>query len=139
MNTHATDPFSLTDVFVRLRSDGGMDLEPLTPSFWSGDHATPGDRVVTVFEFASSDDLHSDLLEVHPDGDELIVVLAGAIDLISEANGDEVVVGLDAGQAAVVRRGNWHRLSMRSPGRLLSINVRSGMQSRRRDETLAVS
>ena len=89
-----------------------------------------------MFEFTSSDDLHSDVLEVHPDGDELIVVLAGAIDLISEANGDEVVVNLDAGQAAVVRRANWHRLSMRAPGRLLSINIRSGMESRSRDETL---
>ena len=134
MSIDTTDPFSLTRAFVRLRSDGAMDVEALTTSFWSGDHE--GDRVVAVFEFASSDDLHSDELEVHPDGDELIVVLAGAIDLISESNGDDVVVGLDAGQAAVVRRGAWHRLSMRSPGRLLSINVRSGMQSRNRDERL---
>ncbi len=139
MSADTTDPFSLTDVFVRLRPGGGMDLEPLTPSFWSGDHATPGDRVVAVFEYASSDDLHSEVLEVHPEGDELIVVLAGAIDLISESGGDEVVVSLDAGQAAVVRRGTWHRLSMRAPGRLLSINVRSGMQSRHRDATLAAS
>ena len=88
MSTHTSDPFSLTDVFVRLRSGGGMDLEPLAPSFWSGEHET-GDRVVAVFEFTSSDDLHSEMLEVHPDGDELIVVLAGAIDLISETDGDE--------------------------------------------------
>ena len=135
MSTHTSDPFSLTDVFVRLRSGGGMDLEPLTPSFWSGEHE-PGDRVVAVFEFTSSDDLHSEMLEVHPDGDELIVVLAGAIDLISETDGDEVVVNLDAGQAAVVRRATWHRLSMRNPGRLLSINIRSGMESRSRDERL---
>ena len=114
-----------------------MDLEPLTPSFWSGDHeASPGDRVVAVFEFTSSDDLHSAMLEVHPDGDELIVVLAGAIDLISESNSDELVVNLDAGQAAVVRRATWHRLSMRAPGRLLSINIRSGMQTRHRNERL---
>jgi mannose-6-phosphate isomerase-like protein (cupin superfamily) len=139
MSTHTTGPFSLTDTFVRMRSDGGMDLEPLTPLFWSGAYATAGDRVVTVFEYASSDDLHSDVLEVHPDGDELIVVLAGAIDLITESSDSEVVAGLDAGQAAVVRRGTSHRLSMRSPGRLLSINVRSGMQSRHRDETLVAS
>jgi mannose-6-phosphate isomerase-like protein (cupin superfamily) len=139
MSTDTTDPFSLTDVFVRLRPCGGMDLELLTPSFWSGDHATPGDRVVAVFEYASSDDLHSEVLEVHPEGDELIVVLAGAIDLISESGGEEVVVSLDAGQTAVVRRGTWHRLSMRAPGRLLSINIRSGMRSRDRDATLAAS
>ncbi len=134
MSTDTTGPFNLTDVFVRLRSDGGMDPEPLTATFWSGDQATAGERLVTVFEFASSEDLHADVLEVHPEGDELIVVLAGAIDLISETHGDEVVVGLDAGEAAVVRRGTWHRLSMRAPGRLLSINIRSGMQSRHRDE-----
>jgi hypothetical protein len=77
-----------------MRSYGGMDPEPLTPSFWSGDHASAGERVVTVFECTSSDDLHSDVLEVHP------------------------------------RATNF---------RLLSINIRSGMQSRHRDESVGAT
>ena len=49
--------------------------------------------------------------EIHPDGDELILVLAGAIDLIAESDGGEVVIGLDAGQAAVVTP--WYLASAR--------------------------
>ena len=139
MTSVTTGPFDLTETFVRLRSGDAMDVEALTPSFWSDRSASPGDRVVAAFDFASSDDLHSSMQEIHPDGDELILVLAGAIDLIAESDGREVVIGLDAGQAAVVRRCTWHRPAMRAPGRLLSINVRSGMRSRRRDETMAAT
>jgi mannose-6-phosphate isomerase-like protein (cupin superfamily) len=53
--------------------------------------------------------------EVHPDGDEFLYVVSGAMELILD-DGDEQSVGVEttillrAGDACVVPRGVWHRL-----------------------------
>jgi mannose-6-phosphate isomerase-like protein (cupin superfamily) len=53
--------------------------------------------------------------EVHPDGDEFLLVVSGTMELILD-DGDEHAVGaetkvvLRAGDAYVVPRGVWHRL-----------------------------
>jgi mannose-6-phosphate isomerase-like protein (cupin superfamily) len=53
--------------------------------------------------------------EVHPDGDELLYVVSGTMELILD-DGDDAEVGVEtrvllrAGDAYVVPRGVWHRL-----------------------------
>ena len=53
--------------------------------------------------------------EVHPDGDEFLYVVSGAMELILD-DGDERAVGVEtkvllrSGDAYVVPRGVWHRL-----------------------------
>jgi mannose-6-phosphate isomerase-like protein (cupin superfamily) len=69
--------------------------------------------------------------EVHPHADEVLLVVSGALDVVLEEGGAERTVPLEAGQAAIVPRGTWHRLLMRRPGRLVFINNRKAMQSRR--------
>ncbi|HEY1707602.1 MAG TPA: cupin domain-containing protein [Rhizomicrobium sp.] len=54
--------------------------------------------------------------EMHPDGDELIVVLDGRI--VVECDG-EAAVTVDAGQAHIVPRGVWHRVIPQGRCRLL--------------------
>jgi mannose-6-phosphate isomerase-like protein (cupin superfamily) len=53
--------------------------------------------------------------EMHPDGDEFLHVVSGAMQLIiddgdAQAIGTETVVLLNTGDACVVPRGVWHRL-----------------------------
>lgn len=67
---------------------------------------------------------------MHPEADELLVVVSGAIDVLLEEDGAERVVPLTAGRAAIVPRGVWHRLVVCEPGRLLFVNSRTGMRSR---------
>jgi mannose-6-phosphate isomerase-like protein (cupin superfamily) len=126
-----SEALDLSTTFVHLRSGG--DAEPVepTPSFWR-DSAAPGlyDRLVGSFDFRSAQDLHSSTQEMHPDADELIFLVSGAIDVVLEELGAERAIPLEAGQAAIVPRGVWHRLVMRKPGKLLFINSRSGMESR---------
>lgn len=69
--------------------------------------------------------------EIHPQADELLLVVSGALDVVLEGDDAERTVPLEAGQAAIVPRGVWHRLVMRRPGRLVFINNRRDMQSRR--------
>ena len=125
------DALDLSSTFVHL-SNGG-DAEPVEPtrSFWR-DSAARGlyDRLVGSFEFSSSDDLHASTQEMHPEADELIFLVSGAIDVVLDEPGAERRVPLEAGQAAIVPRGVWHHLVMRKPGKLLFINSRTGMQDR---------
>jgi len=70
--------------------------------------------------------------EMHPDGDELLYLISGRIDVISEEGGDAVTVGaecvesLHPGQAVLVPRGVWHRVDVREPSRLIHITPGPG-------------
>ena len=127
------EALELTATFVRL-SDGGS-AEPLrpTPSFWRGEGADAEcDRVLGAFAFRSSDDLHAETQEMHPEVDEVLVLVSGAVDVeLEEASGTRCVA-LEAGRAAIVPRGVWHRLVVRRPGTLLFVNNRKGIRTRAR-------
>jgi mannose-6-phosphate isomerase-like protein (cupin superfamily) len=64
--------------------------------------------------------------EMHPDGDEFLLVLRGEMELILD-DGDEHTIGaetkvvLRAGDAYVVPRGVWHRLEANEPSHLVHV------------------
>jgi mannose-6-phosphate isomerase-like protein (cupin superfamily) len=64
--------------------------------------------------------------EVHPDGDEFLLLVSGALDLILD-DGDEHDVGSEtkvpmrAGDAYIVPRGIWHRIEASEPGFLVHV------------------
>lgn len=123
----------LSKEFVHLADGGGAEWVELTPSFWRGGAAGARyDRVLGAFEFRSARDLHSEMQEMHPEGDEVLFLASGALDVLLDEAGAERSVALEAGQAAIVPRGVWHRLVMRRPGTLVFVNSRTGMQSRAR-------
>jgi len=126
-----TATLDLSSTFVHLSNRGDAAPVELTPSFWresSGDRLY--DRLVGAFDFKCPEDLHSSMQEMHPEADELLFLISGAIDIVLQETAEERTLSLEAGQAAIVPRGVWHRLVMRKPGKLLFINSRTGMQSR---------
>ena len=70
--------------------------------------------------------------EMHPDGDELLYVVSGRVDVILEDGGDEQTVGIErvevvnAGEAILVPKGVWHRVDVREPTRLVHITPGPG-------------
>ena len=102
----------------------------MTGSFWSGSDSAQYDRVVGAFDFRSARHLHASTQEMHPEADEVLLLISGAIDVVLEEADGERTIALEAGHAAIVPRGVWHRLVVRSPGRLLFINNRKGIRSR---------
>ena len=64
--------------------------------------------------------------EVHPDGDELLYVVSGRMELILD-EGDQHAVGIEtkvllrAGEAYVVPRGVWHRVEALEPSHLIHV------------------
>lgn len=59
--------------------------------------------------------------EMHPDGDELLFLVSGAVTLKLELPEGDRLLELDAGDAAVVPQGVWHKITLKEPGRLVHI------------------
>jgi mannose-6-phosphate isomerase-like protein (cupin superfamily) len=128
-----TEVLELTATFVRLSDGGGAGPLHPTPSFWRGGAAADDcDRVLGAFAFRTPQDLHAEMQEMHPEVDEVLVLLSGAVDVLIESASEERCVALGPGQAAIVPRGVWHRLVVRQPGTLLFLNNRRGIRSRPR-------
>ncbi|MGW4123305.1 cupin [Nocardia sp. NPDC004711] len=90
---------------------------------------------VAMFHAETDADVHGDLWEMHPAGDELVSVLAGSIRMYlrpETVGAAEDLVRLTAGRAYVVPRGRWHRLELDEPSDLMSIGPRRGTQLERR-------
>ena len=59
--------------------------------------------------------------EMHPDGDELLYLVSGAVTVTLELSGGNTQVDLGAGDAVVVPRGVWHQVTSREPGQLIHV------------------
>ena len=59
--------------------------------------------------------------EVHPDGDELLFLVSGAVTVTLELPEGNQAVDMTAGDALVVPQGVWHLVHLREPGRLVHI------------------
>ena len=58
--------------------------------------------------------------EVHPDGDEILIVLDGRIRVTGDSEPD-APVELGPGEACIVPKGEWHRVSVVEPARFLHV------------------
>jgi mannose-6-phosphate isomerase-like protein (cupin superfamily) len=64
--------------------------------------------------------------EVHPDGDEILYLISGGVDVILEEADSDRTVSVKPGQAVVVPQGVWHRVELREPSHLLFITPGPG-------------
>ena len=58
--------------------------------------------------------------ELHPDGDELIYVVSGKVRVVGETAPDEHCE-LGPGEVCIVSKGEWHRVRILEPSRLIHI------------------
>ncbi len=58
--------------------------------------------------------------EVHPDGDEILYVISGRLSVTLESQADNPTL-LGAGDACIVRRGEWHKVSVLEETRMIHI------------------
>ncbi len=133
------DSFRLEDTYAFLK-DGGS--APLVPSggFWqemmSGQPKSAGVALVAggsgwlVAKYSIDRDAQA--WEMHPAGDELLTMLAGAMDVVFERADGDVTVSLRSGLTCLVPRGMWHRQVVREAGQYLGITYGKGTQHRPR-------
>ncbi len=127
MTTPALDLFS---TYVHLGGQGTAATLPLTPDFWRRLSVDKSDRVVGAKHARDADDLHPNEQEMHPHGDELLLLLSGALDVILDLPEGARTVPLKTGGACLVPRGVWHRLFLRQPSDLVFVTPPDGTQVR---------
>jgi hypothetical protein len=115
--------------YVHLLGDGtGTPIE-VGPDFWRTTiHSLTHGWLVTAGR-SEADWPH---WEMHPKGEELIVLLSGDVELILQDDEGEHVVALTPGRGYLMRRGVWHRAVVKVPSEMLFVTAGEGTEHRPR-------
>lgn len=132
--TNAIGPFQAVETYLHLGPEGTSVPLVVDDSFWpkltSGgfDHLGPG-RLVSTYDF--SEDWES--WEMHPAGEEVVVLISGALEFLLEVDGAERKVALSQpGQFLLVPRGSWHTANVAQAAKVLFITPGDGTEHRQR-------
>jgi mannose-6-phosphate isomerase-like protein (cupin superfamily) len=119
--------FDLFDAHLHLDAEGDALRIDDTDGFWSalmqGDFRRPDAARVAnqpgylMGGFRMTAD--SDHWEVHPNGDEIILLVSGAVDFILREKTGERRVELRGRAACIVPRGVWHRTVVHAPSEIV--------------------
>lgn len=119
--------FDWLDHFMALGGDGALREIGARRRLADGE-----DWLVGVKAVADDADVHGDMWERHPGGDEMLCVLEGRVVLtLAAEDGAETDVLLDTRRCTVVPRGVWHRLHVACPGKILFVTPGRGSEHRR--------
>lgn len=95
------DPISLTNHVLDIRADGSVAARATNPG--------PPERTdaftVGLVNMAGQSPHNG---EMHPDGDEILIVVEGSIRVFCDSQTESFTVG--AGSACIVPKGEWHKL-----------------------------
>ncbi|MCY1071514.1 hypothetical protein OV090_42620 [Nannocystis sp. RBIL2] len=128
-DTRHLSAFTLARTYVHLSNLGGASPVDVGEHFWEAlmrrDDLLEG-RLLGLFNL----DQDSDHCEMHPAGDEILILLSGAIDVVfHEADGDRVSQ-LRGFQTCIVPQGVWHRVRVQAPSELIFITPGKGTETR---------
>ena len=79
-------------------------------------------RVLALHQVNGPHDVHYPVWEMHPAGDELLILASGCLSL--EFRGTETPLALPSQAAVIVPAGVWHRLVVHEPSVLVAITPR---------------
>lgn len=109
------------DAVIHLGTQLDIATLAVTAAFWSHDPTNRPQlaegRILSVFDYTTT----WAYWERHPDGDELVYVLSGSVELVSENDRQRHTASLRAGQAAIVPAGTWHRALVHAPVQILFV------------------
>lgn len=125
--TERTEGFDLTSTYVELADGGAGATIAVTEDFWPS--LIAGERQIAE-RLVIASDVTEDMghWEMHPAGEELLILMSGAVEIVLEVPEGERRVALAAGRACLVPRGTWHRFEVREPGRLVFVTYGEGTQ-----------
>ncbi|MDW3216225.1 MAG: cupin domain-containing protein [Ilumatobacteraceae bacterium] len=121
-------PIDLTDTYLHLERGPGLNVLEIDEHFWPTiDERTDLEDGRLVMATPVTADWSN--WEMHPDGDEVILVTDGAVRIHTEA-GDPVVVR--APELVVMPAGTWHTMDVVEPARVITITWGAGTRHRDR-------
>lgn len=114
--------------YVYLAEDGSSQCFS-AETFWQPDEMEKVDGSGwLISEFAFTEDWPT--WEMHPEGDEFVYLLSGAVELQLEQGDGIQAIALRGSGAVVVPRGVWHTAKVREPSRMLHVTRGAGTQNR---------
>jgi mannose-6-phosphate isomerase-like protein (cupin superfamily) len=126
--TFTIEPFSLAGAAVHIPPAGTASLLQ-ADAIKAHLQRLPEGHLLGVFPIATSDDLHSDIWEMHPAGDEVLIMLTGELGVEYSDGSRRGTSSLQPSHGIVMPKGVWHRLVLREPGLLLALSPPQGTQS----------
>jgi hypothetical protein len=122
--------FDPRTTYVNLDSDGRATCLPGGDAFWALPEAEMDALgrgwLVSEFEFTAD----WPTWEMHPNGDELVYLLSGSVDLMLEQAQGLATLALRGMGAVVVPRGVWHTAKVMLPSRMLHVTLGGGTATR---------
>jgi mannose-6-phosphate isomerase-like protein (cupin superfamily) len=130
--TARAGPFRLSSTHLRLRTDGGIDPITVDQNFWpdliSGKF---GDFKNEYLVMALSFDTDWPSWEQHPNGDEFVYLISGAVDFILDDGDNETTIELrEPGEFVIVPKGAWHTAKVKRTTTMLFITAGEGTLNR---------
>ena len=119
--------FDLEDTYLSLNGQGGLATHPVE-GFWESVDANPDILSTLVSATASVEDWPH--WEMHPGGEEVLILLDGGMTLILDAPGGERRVEMVPGSTCVVPRGVWHRALVSQPSKFIALTYGAGTEHR---------
>jgi mannose-6-phosphate isomerase-like protein (cupin superfamily) len=122
--TTATKGFDLATTYLSLADGPDAKRIEVGPDFWQtiDQRDDLAERLVAIFAY----DADWSSWEVHPDGDEIVLLLSGAVDLVLDLPSGQRTVELRDRSAAVVPRGVWHTANVLAASEALHITRGAG-------------
>ena len=120
--------FDLETTYLSLNGRGGVVQHDGGEAFWQTiDSNTDLLSTLIIVSPADSDWPH---WEMHPEGDEILVMLEGSQTLILDCGGEVTEQVMRPGSTVVVPAGVWHRAKISEPTRMLAITYGAGTTHR---------
>jgi len=116
--------FDLETTYLGLDGLGGVTPLPAGPEFWQtiGENPAASGTLVTV-SAGEGDWKH---WEMHPNGDEVLVLLQGRLTMVFEMSDGDQAFDLSPGATLIVPAGTWHRAQSQKNVRMLFITYGKG-------------
>ena len=126
-----SDVLQIASNFVVMSNDFDADIVAVTDRLYAelderyGDFA--GRTLISCHSF--EDDWPT--WEMHPNGDEFVVLLSGDVTVVFAGRCDDEVVRLsEPGTFVIVPRGVWHTAKVRKPAEMLFVTPGEGTENR---------
>jgi len=117
----------LEDTYLSLDGQGGLNRHPVE-GFWETVETNTDVLGTLVSAYVSEGDWPS--WEMHPGGDEVLVLIDGRMTMILEEAGATREVEMRPGATCIVPKGAWHRAIVPQPSRFIAITYGPGTTHR---------
>jgi mannose-6-phosphate isomerase-like protein (cupin superfamily) len=118
--------FDLETTYLSLDGAGAVVRHPVDERFWATIDANPTLQGTLVAAFKGDRDWTH--WEMHPAGEEILVLLEGELVMLFEGAEGETRHPMFAGTTVIVPAGIWHRALVDRPTRLLAITYGAGTE-----------